>query len=40
MLKKEFNNCRGAVMIAYPAYHGLAEWEPAYTILEDKFDWA
>lgn len=25
-------------MIAYPAYHGLPEWEPAVLILENKFD--
>jgi len=29
MLKKEFDNLRGAMMIAYPAYHGLGDWEPA-----------
>ena len=30
------DNLRGAVMIAYPGYHGLPEWEPARLILEDK----
>lgn len=30
---------RGAVMIAYPAYHGLPEWEPVVLILENKHDW-
>jgi len=40
MLKKEFDALRGAVMIAYPAYHGLPEWEPAFTILENKIDWS
>jgi len=34
------NTLRGAVMIAYPAYHGLPEWEPARMILEEKFDFA
>lgn len=31
---------RGAVMIAYPAYHGLPEWEPVKLVLENKHDWA
>jgi polyhydroxyalkanoate synthesis regulator phasin len=36
---KEVVSClRGAVMIAYPAYHGLPEWDPVRLILEDKFD--
>lgn len=26
------------MMIAYPAYHGLGEWEPAKLILEGQFD--
>jgi hypothetical protein len=30
------NNLRGAVMIAYPAYHGLPPWEPAVLLLENK----
>lgn len=37
-LKEGFTLLRGAVMIAYPAYHNLPEWEPVYMILEDKFD--
>lgn len=38
-LKEKFDNLRGAVMIAYPGYHGLPPWEPAVLILENKFDW-
>ena len=32
------NNMRGAVMIAYPAYHGLPPYEGARVILEGKMD--
>lgn len=39
-LSDPINNLRGAIMIAYPAYHGLPEWEPARMILEDKFDFS
>ena len=28
----------GGVMIGYPAYHGLGEWEPCRVIFEDKSD--
>ena len=28
----------GGVMIGYPAYHGLGEWEPCRVIFEDKTD--
>jgi len=34
-LKEELNKLRGAIMIAYPGYHGLPPWEPAKLILED-----
>lgn len=27
---------RGVTMIAYPAYHGLPEWDPVFMILEEK----
>jgi hypothetical protein len=27
---------RGVIMMAYPAYHGLGEWEPVRVILEMK----
>lgn len=29
---------KAGVMIGYPAYHGLPEWEPCVQILEDKAD--
>lgn len=40
VLTDAINTLRGAVMIAYPAYHGLPTWEPARMILEEKFDFA
>lgn len=30
---------RGAVMIAYPGYHGLPEWDPVWLILEEKMNY-
>jgi cilia- and flagella-associated protein 298 len=27
---------RGIVMIAYPGFHGLGDWEPIWIILENK----
>ena len=38
ILKEAVDCLRGAVMIAYPAYHNLPVWEPARQILEDKAD--
>jgi hypothetical protein len=29
---------KAGVMIGYPAYHGLPEWEPCMVLLEDKED--
>lgn len=29
---------KAGVMICYPSYHGLPEWEPCVNILEDKTD--
>lgn len=29
---------KGAVMIAYPGYYGLPDWEPVLLLLEDKLD--
>eukprot|EP00330_Aristerostoma_sp_ATCC50986_P007547 CAMPEP_0114578314 /NCGR_PEP_ID=MMETSP0125-20121206/2873_1 /TAXON_ID=485358 ORGANISM="Aristerostoma sp., Strain ATCC 50986" /NCGR_SAMPLE_ID=MMETSP0125 /ASSEMBLY_ACC=CAM_ASM_000245 /LENGTH=183 /DNA_ID=CAMNT_0001768299 /DNA_START=360 /DNA_END=911 /DNA_ORIENTATION=- len=37
-IKEAINNLRGAVMIAYPAYHGLPDWEPVKMIMENKFE--
>jgi cilia- and flagella-associated protein 298 len=30
---------RGAVMIAYPGYHGLPYWEPVVEMLENKINY-
>lgn len=38
VLTEAIDNLRGAVMIAYPAYHSLPTWEPARMILEGTFD--
>jgi len=38
-LKDTIDCLRGAVMIGYPGYHGLPEWDPVSLILEDKFDY-
>jgi hypothetical protein len=37
-LVEQLNLLRGAVMIAYPAYHGLPDWDYVYLILEEKID--
>lgn len=37
-LEEQFNLLRGAVMIAYPAYHGMPTWDHVYLILEDKIN--
>ena len=29
---------KGLVMMAYPGYHGLGEWEPIRVLLEDPED--
>jgi cilia- and flagella-associated protein 298 len=33
---EHLDNVRGIMMIAYPGFHGLGEWEPAWMILENK----
>lgn len=38
-LEEFVNNIKGAVMIVYPGYHNLPEWDPVYLILEDKIDY-
>jgi len=35
-LKEQVEFFRGMVMKAYPAFHGLCEWEPVVVLLEDK----
>ena len=37
-LKEVINNIRGAIMISYPAYHGLPDYEATKVILEEKID--
>ena len=37
-LNKHIQLMYGGVMIGYPAYHGLGEWEPCRVIFEDKTD--
>ena len=29
---------KGSVMIAFPGYHGIPNWEPLFLMLEEKFD--
>ena len=36
MMMDEFDIIRGLVMMAYPAYYGLGEWEPIKVILENR----
>lgn len=38
ILQDIINLLKGAVMIAYPGYHGMPNWDYTYLILEDKFD--
>ena len=39
MLKAHLDVFRGLVMMAYPGYHGLGEWEPIKVILENREEW-
>jgi hypothetical protein len=34
----QINMLKGVIMIAYPAFHGLGEWEPARVLIEAKMD--
>lgn len=38
ILLEQIERFRGVIMMAYPAYHGLGEWEPAKVLLENKED--
>merc|ERR1711935_615761 len=38
-LAETVETLRGMVMIAYPAYHGLFDWDIVYQILEDQVDY-
>ena len=35
VLLEQIDIIRGITMMAYPAYHGLGEWEPLKVLLED-----
>ena len=37
-MKEHLDKMRGMVMIAYPAYHGLPNWEYVVMILEEEMD--
>lgn len=36
MMMDQLDIIRGLIMMAYPAYHGLGEWEPIKVILENR----
>lgn len=36
MLQEQIDLVRGMMMMAYPGFHGLGEWEPIWLILENK----
>jgi hypothetical protein len=36
MIMNELDYIRGLIMMAYPAYHGLGDWEPIKVILENR----
>jgi hypothetical protein len=36
MITDELDIIRGVIMMAYPGYYGLGEWEPIRVILENK----
>ena len=36
MMQNELDIIRGLIMMAYPAYHGLGDWEPVKVILENR----
>eukprot|EP01017_Pseudomicrothorax_dubius_P049280 TRINITY_DN9143_c0_g1_i1.p1 TRINITY_DN9143_c0_g1~~TRINITY_DN9143_c0_g1_i1.p1 ORF type:complete len:306 (-),score=58.42 TRINITY_DN9143_c0_g1_i1:22-891(-) len=39
-IKEAIDLLRGAIMIVYPGYFGLPDWEPVPKLLENKFDLA
>ena len=36
LLQEQMDMVRGMMMMAYPGFHGLGEWEPIWVILENK----
>jgi hypothetical protein len=39
MLTEQLDLFRGLVMMAYPGYYGLGEYEPIRLVLENKEEW-
>ena len=39
MLKEQLDLFRGLVMMAYPGYYGLGEYEPIKLVLENREEW-
>ena len=39
MLQEQLDIFRGLVMMAYPGYHGLGDYEPIKVILENREQW-
>ena len=35
-MQEQVDVCRGLMMMAYPGFHGLGEWEPVWVLLENK----
>jgi cilia- and flagella-associated protein 298 len=40
MLNHQMDVYKGLLMMAYPGYHGLGEYEPVRLLLEDKANWS
>ena len=40
MCNNQMDVFRGLMMMAYPGYHGLGEWEPIKLLLEDRSNWS
>jgi hypothetical protein len=39
MLQDQLDITRGLMMMGYPGFHGLGDWEPIWVILENKEEW-
>ena len=39
ILMEQLDITRGLMMMAYPGFHGLGDWEPIWVILENKEEW-
>lgn len=35
-MTEQLDICRGLMMMAYPGFYGLGDWEPIWVILENK----